>query len=432
MNTRRKFLKTAAITSLLGAAGLPAQTTFAADVLLSSASGSDDRRYWLSVLERLAAPVLENLAKGELKLRMPVEAANPSDRRRFTHLEAFARLLVGIAPWLELKGLAGEEAQRQKRWIDHTHKAIERATNPESPDFLNFNRGGQALVDSAFLAQAILRAPNVLWSDLDSGVRRRLVEAIKSSRAIGTPNGSNWVMFAAMVEALLLKAGESTIEERLETCVERMLSWYKGDGAYGDGERFHFDYYNAFVIQPMLVDVLQQLNRHDSAFGATLKAVMNRSRRCAAVQERLIAPDGSFPAIGRSITYRFGAFQTLAQMALMRELPGTISPAQVRCALTAMIRPLAEANGTFNPDGWLQLGFCGHQPSLAEGYISTGSLYLCSAGLLPLGLPPGDPFWSGPAVRWTSQRLWAGEALPADKAMIEDAETTLPRIKRQP
>jgi hypothetical protein len=65
----------------------------------------------------------------------------------------------------------------------------------------------------------------------------------------------------------------------------------------------------------------------------------------------------------------------------------------------------------------LRIGFCGHQPSLAEGYISTGSLYLCSAALLPLGLPPADAFWRDPAARWTSQRLWSGEELPADHAI---------------
>jgi hypothetical protein len=50
-------------------------------------------------------------------------------------------------------------------------------------------------------------------------------------------------------------------------------------------------------------------------------------------------------------------------------------------------------------------------------YISTGSLYLCSVGLLPLGLPPEDPFWSAPPSAWTSQRIWAGEDLPCDHAL---------------
>jgi hypothetical protein len=32
---------------------------------------------------------------------------------------------------------------------------------------------------------------------------------------------------------------------------------------------------------------------------------------------------------------------------------------------------LIEAPDTFDHEGWLQIGFCGHQPSLGEGCIST-------------------------------------------------------------
>ena len=426
MKTRREFFKTVAVAGAVGTLGLPLSAT--ADVTANDFT--DDRRYWISVLERISKPVLENLARRELKKKMPVEAANPNDRRRYSHLEAFGRLLAGIAPWLELKGLPGDESNRQSHWIELTRAALDAATDPDSPDFLNFKSGGQALVDTAFLAQAVLRAPRLLQNSLDAKQRSQLVNALKASRAIGTPRGSNWVMFAAMVEAALLEFDEPTLEERLENCVRQMVSWYKGDGVYGDGERFHFDYYNSFVIQPMLVDVLEVLNRHDERFAPAFRAIVHRAQRFAAVQERLIAPDGSYPALGRSITYRFGAFQTLAQTALRRELPKPLDPAQVRCALTAVIRKQIEAPGTFDDEGWLRIGFCGHQPSLAEGYISTGSLYLCSAVLLPLGLPESDSFWKNPAARWTSQRIWAGESLPPDHAMAEDPKFEIPSLSR--
>ena len=89
-----------------------------------------------------------------------------------------------------------------------------------------------------------------------------------------------------------------------------------------------------------------------------------------------------------------------------------MSPAQVRGALTAVIRRTIEAPGTFDADGWLRIGFCGHQPGVGETYISTGSLYLCSVALLPLGLAPTDPFWSAPPQPWTSVRAWSGAGVP--------------------
>jgi len=117
-------------------------------------------------------------------------------------------------------------------------------------------------------------------------------------------------------------------------------------------------------------------------------------------------------------------------MAWRRELPAEVKPAQVRGALTAVIRRVIEAPGTFDDQGWLRIGFCGHQPALAESYISTGSLYLCTAGMLALGLPPGDDFWSGAPARWTSQKLWAGENLPADHALSDVKNVTLPILTK--
>lgn len=261
-------------------------------------------------------------------------------------------------------------------------------------------------------------------------MKRQVIAALASSRQAADPKTSNWVMFAAMVEAALLQFGAPTVAARLEENVRLMLGWYVGDGAYGDGEFFHWDYYNALVIQPMLIDVLAVLKGHDARFADAYAAQLIRSMRYAEVQERMIAPDGSFPPLGRSITYRYGAFQTLAQMALLDTLPAHVTPAQVRCALGAVIRRMNEADGAFDANGWLQIGFCGHQPDLGERYISTGSLYLCAVGFMPLGLPATDAFWSAPDEPWTAQKLWSGVNQPADHALDDPRAITLPTLAR--
>ena len=428
MKSRRDFLKSAAVVGMFSAASLPLR---AAENKTEAPAPGDERRYWVSVTEKIARPVLENLARRQLRKNMPVEAHPKATKREsVTHLEAFGRLLCGIAPWLALKNQSGGELKLQQEFIRLAQTSLDVASDPQSPDFMNFTTGGQPLVDTAFLAQAILRASDVLWVPLEPRVKKQIVEAFKSSRKIPTPAGNNWVMFAAMVEAALLEFGEPTLEERLENCVRKMLGWYCGDGAYGDGDFFHFDYYNSFVIQPMLLDVLAVLKKQDALFAPALAVQLKRARRFAQIQERFIAPDGTFPSVGRSMAYRFGAFQTLVQISLMRELPVETKPAQVRCALTAVIRKMMEAPGTFDANGWLQIGFCGHQPALGETYISTGSLYLCAAGLLPLGLPPADEFWSEPAAKWTSQKLWSGENLSADHAISDVRKVEVPTLKR--
>jgi len=425
MNTRREFFKSAAMLGVLGAAGLPLRGAEEKPAPVSTSG--DDRCYWVFIAEKLGRPVLENLARRELKKNMPVESLPGTGREKYTHLEAFGRLLAGLAPWLALKNSGSpKERKLREEFQKLALAALDAATDPKSPDFMNFSEGGQPLVDAAYLAQGVLRAPKNLREPLDPRVKKQIVAALKSSRKIGTPNRNNWVMFAAMVEAALLEFGEPAVAERLEGCVRKMLGWYAGDGAYGDGEFFHFDYYNSFVIHPMLLDVLAVLCRHDARFTQAFAVVSQRARRLAEIQERLIAPDGTFPSLGRSTAYRFGAFQLLGQIALQRELPENLNPAQVRCALTAVMRRMMEAPGTFDENGWLRIGFCGHQPALAENYISTGSLYLCANGLLPLGLPAAAPFWSSPPARWTSQKLWSGESLPADHALADVKTVEIP------
>ncbi len=411
---RRDFLGTAAAAG--AAAATPALAAGAAQAGAPPARG--EREYWVSVVRRLADPVLENLAAGTLKARMPVEEVAGAGRRSVTHLEAFGRLLGGIAPWLELPADGTPEGRLRARYGDLARRALANAVDPSSPDFLNFTKDRQPLVDAAFLAHALLRAPRALRESLDGATRERLVRALESTRVI-LPAFSNWLLFSATVEAAQQRLGAPWDRMRVDYALRQHAQWYKGDGVYGDGPDFHFDYYNSFVIQPMLLDVLDALGGESPAWAAMRAQVRKRGQRYAAILERLISPEGTFPAVGRSIAYRFGALQLLAQMALRKELPEDVSPAQVRCALGAVIRRQIEAPGTFDAQGWLTIGFCGHQPGIGERYISTGSVYLCAMGLLPLGLPAADDFWSAPAAAWTQKRAWSGEAFPIDKALTE-------------
>jgi hypothetical protein len=291
-------------------------------------------------------------------------------------------------------------------------------TDPKSPDFMNFNEGAQPLVDVAFLTQAVLRAPTELWEKLDTKTRRHLVRALQSTRVI-RPWFNNYLLFSAMVEAALSVMGEWWDQVRVDYALREHQSWYLGDGTYGDGPQFHWDYYNSFVIQPMLLDVLDAVAKHSGDWDSMRVPVLARAQRYAAIQERLISPEGTYPAIGRSLAYRFGAFHLLAAMAQRRQLPEGVTPEQVRGALTAVMRRMIEAPGTFDEHGWLTIGFCGHQPAIGEEYISTGSCYLCSAAWLPLGLSSDDPFWKNPARPWTQQKVWAGKDVPADNALGE-------------
>lgn len=379
-------------------------------------SGVDDRAVWVQTMTRLAEPVLINLSNGTLRKNMPYESLS-KERSKFSHLEAVGRLLCGMAPWLELGPDNTPEGKLRARYIDLAVKGLKNAVNPKSPDYLVFGEPSQPLVDAAFLAEGLLRAPKQLWGNLDEQARTWMITELKRSRAI-KPFESNWLLFASTVEAALLEFTGECDMERLTYGVFRFRDdWYKGDAMYGDGADFHMDYYNSFVIHPMLTDVLVVMKKHNLEGADFLETQLRRHGRYAEILERFISPEGTFPVVGRSIPYRFGAFHALGQACLMHILPARVTPAQVRCALTAVIRNQMKSPANFDKDGWLRVGFTGEQIEISESYINTGSVYLCAMGLLPLGLPATDEFWSAPYTPWTNMKAWNGQKVDADHAI---------------
>src|SRR3954471_14574969 len=208
---RRTFVQRALGTGLvapLGAAGVaaagqpaPARAAAPADIATTvlARDGVAERAAWVARLTRIADPVLTHLAAGTLKQAMPVEQADGANRAPVTHLEALGRLLAGLAPWLALPAADTAEGRTRARLLDLARRAIAQAVDPASPDALNFTIDRQPLVDAAFLAHAIVRAPAALADGIDAATRTRLVAALTSTRTI-TPSFSNWLLFTAMVE----------------------------------------------------------------------------------------------------------------------------------------------------------------------------------------------------------------------------------------
>jgi hypothetical protein len=379
----------------------------------------NDRRYWTDLAYKIAAPVLSNMSKGELSKNMQVEVSPSWDGRnkRVTYMEAFGRLMDGIAPWLALPYDDTDEGKQRKQLREWALKSYAHAVNPESPDYLLWRTEGQPLVDAAFLASSLLRAPKQLWEPLDSLTKQRYVAEFQQLRRIDPPY-SNWLLFSSTIETFLLSVNAQYDIYRIHSAIRKIEEWYVGDGWYSDGEHFAFDYYNSYVIQPMYVQVLKTLVDNNLLSQEKNKEVADkRMQRFGMILERMISPEGTFPVFGRSMTYRLGVFQPLALLAWNENLPKELSEGQVRSALTCVMKRMFAAEENFNEEGFLSLGFAGRQPNLADWYTNNGSLYLTSEIFLPLGLPANHSFWSSPAQEWTAKKAWNGKDFPKDHAI---------------
>lgn len=389
-------------------------TTF---VLAQNKNG--DRKIWLNYLDQLARPILSNLAQDKLKEIMPVilspKVDNKESRSQVAYLEAFGRVMCGIAPWLNGTGGSQEEVALRNQYRQWALKGLSNAVNPAAKDYMRWT-GGQPLVDASFLALSLVRCP-WLWENADSVLRSQVVTAFRATRTT-VPGYNNWILFSGMIEAFFCKYNYEYDALRIDYGIRQFAQqWYVGDGVFSDGSEYHWDYYNSYVIQPYLSTIMEVIGKKSRSYAWFAPNLDKITKRYAEIQERMINTDGSFPVTGRSIVYRGGAFHHLSDMALREQLPAALKPAQIRGALTAVIKKTSESPESFTKEGWLNIGLYGHQPALAEGYINTGSLYLCASILLPLGLPETSEFWSAPAEPWTSVKVWSGKDLPADHAL---------------
>lgn len=377
---------------------------------------TNDRQQWVELCYRIAAPVLENMSKGELQKNMQLELSPTWDGRdkRVAYMETFGRLMAGISPWLALPDDDTEEGKMRKQIREWAVLSYKNAVDPDSPDFLLWEtKSTQRLVDAAYIAESFLRAPEATWQLLDETTQKRYIERFQRLKIV-RPAYNNWLLFRGLIEAFLMSVGEDADQYVLTVASNKINEWYLSDGWYSDGAEFSLDYYNAYVIHPMYIEMLEVLNKHRFWTPINTKLAIKRMQRFNVFMERLISPEGTYPAFGRSVVYRMGAFQTLAMAAWKYGLPEGLSNGQVRSALTAVMNNMFKVEGNFNEKGFLQLGFAGHQPDLSNYYTNNGSLYMTSLVFMPLGLPADHPFWKDAAEPWTSRKAWSGQPFPID------------------
>ena len=376
----------------------------------------EDRTFWISLLQKIAYPVLNNLSKGTLRKNLPYESKT-DDGQKFVYLEAFSRVFNGIAPWLELGVDTSSEGKLREKYIKLTIKCISNAVNPNNNDYILVVEPKQSLVEVALFAQGLLRAKNQIWLNLPMDIQARIIRELKNTRIIA-PYENHWLLYTSMIEAALLEFTGECDKERLTYAISKFTDeFYMGDAIYSDGEDFESGYFNSLVIHPMLNDILRVMRKYGLQEGELLDVQLMRSSRLASQLERSISPEGTYPLLGKSLAYRCGVFHLLSQAALLKVLPRNISQGQVRSALTKVLQRQFNGNQNFDSEGWLICGLNGSQIEMCEDNVDTGSIYACCAVFLPLGLGPNDVFWKSPYEEWSSLKAWNGHNTERDQTI---------------
>ena len=122
-------------------------------ILIAAQVSETPREQWLFYLDKVARPVMSNIAADKLKTQMPVVLSemcdNPEQRKPAAYLEAFARTLCGLAPWLNGDGGSVKEIALRRQYRKWALQGIANAVDPGKIDYLLWS-GYQSLVDASF------------------------------------------------------------------------------------------------------------------------------------------------------------------------------------------------------------------------------------------------------------------------------------------
>eukprot|EP00117_Sycon_ciliatum_P013773 scpid103669/ scgid14306/ len=184
---------------LLGEGGVRA-------AIYRSQNGAEDRAVQLVALEKIARPVLEALSTCSLQSEMinqtrpgaPGAILCPSYRIA----AAFARLLAGISPWLELGGdNTTAEGKLRTEFILLTEKAFYNTfLNVSCQDFIKWNGCHANIVEAAYVGHTLLRMPETVkkWP---AALKEAIAANTQLTYPLGEPTTSNWCNFPSILQA---------------------------------------------------------------------------------------------------------------------------------------------------------------------------------------------------------------------------------------
>jgi hypothetical protein len=350
------------------------------------------RAHWEYILARMTY----GYAKIAERSGSPARVLYPDDRRGLPDsvdaIESFARIASAWGAWLRNPAnaatLSFEGHEINVEAI--LHQALLDGTNSSNPHTYwgDIGHMDQRIVESADIAVAIWMSRERVFNKMTSVEQAQIIAWLAQVDNKGTYT-DNWILFTAMAQAVRLHLGYPCPEDDLDNRLMQLGEFYRGDGWYVDGPTDEFELYNAWMFgwHYLLWTYIDGDRRPDHR-----QQVLERGRSFIAGFLHFFGANGSYPAWGRSIVYRFAALAPFAVGHFLKIAPD--DPGLLRRVSSGCIRYFYD-QGLFDPKGhFIRQGYHGDFPPAGEAYISPGSPYWCCHGLFALTFDSDDPFWT--------------------------------------
>jgi len=329
-------------------------------------------------VEPYYSPGSARMTPGETGAHFPAVGAD---------FEGFSRPLWGLVP---LAAGGGEF----DRWSLY-RRGLANGTDPDHEEYWGpADDYSQRLVDMAAVGFGLALAPGELWDPLDAGDRADLVAWLDQINDAALVD-SNWQFFRVLVNLGLREVGAEHDWERTQKTLDRLESFYLGDGWYADGpaDERPCDHYIPWAMHFYGLVYAAVADGDDPE-----RAERFRERAAAFADEyrHWFHADGQGLPYGRSLTYRFAQASFWGAMAFSGVDGSTLSWGQIRGLWARNIRWWAE-RPIFTADGVLTIGYGYPNLKMSEPYNSPSSPYWAVKAFLPLALPADHPFWRAEA-----------------------------------
>jgi len=295
-------------------------------------------------------------------------------------MEAFSRVLWGLVPLWR----GGENNEK----FEEIYKCgIVAGTSPANDEYWGGCRDyDQKFVEMTALSYAILMTPEKVWDPLNEKEKDNLVQWLNQINNYKCSD-SNWQFFCILTNVALKSVGAKYAEDMMQKCLEKIESYYAGNGWYKDGLHGEKDYYVAFAFQFYSIVYSMFMDKEDP-------------ERCMKFRERAMkfgrdfvfwfSSEGSAVPFGRSATYRFAqvAFFSICVVAGIEVFSLPIMKGIIERHLDYwMKQPI------FDNAGILAIGYAYPNLIMSEGYNAPGSPYWALKSFAFLALPADHIFW---------------------------------------
>lgn len=328
---------------------------------------------------QLVEPLVTHFSSGKARVRPTAIGAHFPNGS--AELEGFARPLWGLVP-------LGVHSEYDRWPLFRT--GLVNGTDPSHEEYWgSADDYSQKLVEMAAIGVGLALTPEHLWEPLSEGERERLVTWLNQINEAEL-HDCNWLFFRVMVNMGLRSVGARHDWECTQATLDRLETFYRGDGWYTDGPedaRSPTDYYIPWAMHLYGLLYATIAGDEDPERAARFRT---RAEEFATQHVDWFDEYGRALPYGRSLTYRFAqaAFWGGLAFADLDPLPwGVIRGLWARNVRWWLNQPI------FTDGGLLSVGYRYPTLKTSEPYNSPNSPYWAMKAFLPLALDRDHPFW---------------------------------------